>query len=85
MDDICSLVRRDLRFLITRWSTVTFVKTDPHFRQKLSVKFNIFLFQNNARGGYNVGDKTNSRANNEGNQYRMVGILYFNCLVVILS
>ena len=35
-------------------------------------KINFYIDQNNARGGYNVGDSTDSRSQNEGQQYRMV-------------
>ena len=37
---------------------------------KLSLECN--LFQNNNRGGYNVGDKTEKAASNEKEQYNMV-------------
>ena len=36
----------------------------------------MFILQNNNRGGYNVGDKTDKAAgNNPANQYQMVKVL----------
>ena len=42
----------------------------------------LFISQNNNRGGYNVGDKTDQKAgNNKANQYQMVS---FFCIKLLL-
>ena len=38
--------------------------------------FLMFILQNNDRGGYNVGDRTNEAFDNADDQYQMVSLSY---------
>ena len=40
----------------------------------LTLNFIYLLFQNNAKGGYNVGDKTASAMSSEETQFNMVNV-----------
>ena len=47
-----------------------------------------FVFQNNNRGGYNVGDRNAGASNSEQTQYQMVGThlsLYLHLLFLVIS
>ena len=52
-------------------------------QDSLTVYLIYFLLQNNNRGGYNVGDRTNKAANNPKDQYNMVQLL--TTIIIYLS